>query len=83
MTAATPQAEEGIKIQEPDADLKLIEQKRVAPHTHIKGLGLNESGVPIPVAAGFVGQVDAREVLACYSHHFLTLHRQRASLWNW
>ena len=61
MTTSIPQVEEGIKIQEPDADLKLADQKRVAPHTHIKGLGLDEMGVPISVAAGFVGQVDARE----------------------
>jgi RuvB-like protein 1 (pontin 52) len=35
--------------------------QRVATHTHIKGLGLNEDGTAIPMAAGFVGQEQARE----------------------
>ena len=35
---------------------------RVASHTHIKGLGLREDGTATPVAAGFVGQEEAREV---------------------
>ena len=36
--------------------------QRVAVHTHIKGLGLDEAGVARPVAAGLVGQERAREV---------------------
>lgn len=35
--------------------------QRVATHTHIKGLGLKEDGTAIPMAAGFVGQEQARE----------------------
>lgn len=35
--------------------------QRVATHTHIKGLGLAEDGVPAQMAAGFVGQEQARE----------------------
>lgn len=35
--------------------------QRVATHTHIKGLGLQEDGSAIPMAAGFVGQEQARE----------------------
>jgi len=35
---------------------------RVAVHTHIKGLGLNEQGRALPLAAGLVGQEKAREV---------------------
>jgi RuvB-like protein 1 (pontin 52) len=35
---------------------------RTAAHTHIKGLGLNSSGVAERQAAGFVGQAAAREV---------------------
>ncbi len=35
---------------------------RVAAHTHVKGLGLNELGVALDVAAGLVGQKTAREV---------------------
>lgn len=37
--------------------------KKVATHSHIKGLGLKESGQAEPIAAGFVGQYKAREVL--------------------
>ncbi len=35
--------------------------QRVATHTHIKGLGLQDDGIAIPMAAGFVGQEQARE----------------------
>ncbi|KAG1674724.1 hypothetical protein FOA52_013559 [Chlamydomonas sp. UWO 241] len=35
--------------------------QRVATHTHIKGLGIQEDGSAIPMAAGFVGQEQARE----------------------
>lgn len=36
--------------------------QRVATHTHVKGLGLdNETGRAIPIAAGLVGQEKARE----------------------
>lgn len=37
--------------------------QRVATHTHIKGLGLVENGEALQVAAGFVGQEEAR--MAC------------------
>lgn len=36
--------------------------QRVAAHTHVKGLGLDENGVALPVGAGLVGQEQAREV---------------------
>ncbi|KAI9892100.1 MAG: RuvB ATP-dependent DNA helicase pontin [Vezdaea aestivalis] len=36
-------------------------ESRVAPHTHIKGLGLKSDGFAENVAAGFVGQKEARE----------------------
>jgi RuvB-like protein 1 len=35
---------------------------RTAAHTHIKGLGLRPDGVAERQAAGFVGQIAAREV---------------------
>ncbi len=35
---------------------------RIAVHTHVKGLGLDEKGVAVHVAAGLVGQDKAREV---------------------
>jgi TBP-interacting protein len=36
-------------------------EKVVSLHSHIKGLGLDEKGKPLPVADGFVGQEEARE----------------------
>mmetsp|Transcript_38824 Transcript_38824/g.75919 ORF Transcript_38824/g.75919 Transcript_38824/m.75919 type:complete len:456 (+) Transcript_38824:172-1539(+) len=35
--------------------------ERVASHSHVKGLGLNDGGEADPVAAGFIGQEKARE----------------------
>jgi len=35
--------------------------QRVAVHTHIKGLGLDPSGIALPIGAGLVGQEKARE----------------------
>jgi RuvB-like protein 1 len=35
---------------------------RIAPHSHIKGLGLNAEGIATSDASGFVGQESAREV---------------------
>lgn len=37
-------------------------EKRVATHTHIKGLGLRADGTAEPIQSGFVGQENAREV---------------------
>lgn len=39
-----------------------VRTQRIAAHSHIKGLGLDENGVPIDIAAGLVGQKAAREV---------------------
>lgn len=39
-----------------------VRTQRVAAHSHIKGLGLDENGAPLEVAAGLVGQMKAREV---------------------
>ncbi len=36
--------------------------QRVATHTHVKGLGLNDEGYAFPIGAGLVGQEKAREV---------------------
>lgn len=37
-------------------------EQRIAVHSHIRGLGLREgTGIAEPLAAGFVGQADARE----------------------
>lgn len=47
-----------MKIEEVTSTTKT---QRVATHTHIKGLGLADSGDALPQAAGFVGQELARE----------------------
>lgn len=36
--------------------------QRIAAHSHIKGLGLDENGIPLQIGAGLVGQKNAREV---------------------
>lgn len=49
----------GMKIEEVRSTSKA---QRIAAHTHVKGLGLDENGTPLPTAAGLVGQECAREV---------------------
>lgn len=47
-----------MKIEEVQSTSKA---QRVAVHTHVKGLGLNESGEARALGAGLVGQQRARE----------------------
>ena len=47
-----------MKIEEVKSTTKT---ERVASHSHVKGLGLNDGGEADPVAAGFIGQEKARE----------------------
>lgn len=47
-----------MKIEEVRSTTKT---QRVAAHTHVKGLGLDEAGMAIPISAGLVGQEAARE----------------------
>ncbi|CAF0706124.1 unnamed protein product [Brachionus calyciflorus] len=47
-----------MKIEEVKSTTKT---QRIAAHTHVKGLGLNENGTAIPIASGLVGQEAARE----------------------
>lgn len=39
-----------------------VRTQRIAAHSHIKGLGLDEHGIPLDVGGGLVGQQAAREV---------------------
>lgn len=48
-----------MKVEEVKSTVKT---QRISAHSHIKGLGLDESGFAIPSAAGLVGQELAREV---------------------
>ncbi|XP_070559075.1 ruvB-like 1 [Ptychodera flava] len=47
-----------MKIEEVKSTTKT---QRIATHSHVKGIGLDESGTAIPAAAGLVGQELARE----------------------
>jgi len=47
-----------MKIEEVKSTTKT---QRVAAHSHVKGLGLDEDGKALPNAAGLVGQEDGRE----------------------
>lgn len=48
-----------MKIEEVKSTVKT---QRIAAHSHVKGLGLNDNGDAVPIAAGLVGQTAAREV---------------------
>ena len=48
-----------MKIEEVKSTTKT---QRIATHSHIKGLGLDENGFAHPMASGLVGQETAREV---------------------
>lgn len=48
-----------MKIEEVKSTSKT---QRIAAHSHVKGLGLDESGTAKPAGAGLVGQENAREV---------------------
>jgi len=47
-----------MKIEEVKSTTKT---QRIAAHSHVKGLGLDENGVAVAVSAGLVGQEGARE----------------------
>nr|VWO97886.1 Type III effector HopAA1-2 [Ganoderma boninense] len=48
-------------LSPPPPTTSATRSSRIAPHSHIKGLGLNPEGIAIPDSAGFVGQSAARE----------------------
>ena len=54
-----------MKIEEVKSTTKT---QRVAAHSHVKGLGLDEEGKAVENSAGLVGQEDAREV-SVYSYY--------------
>lgn len=48
-----------MKIEEVKSTVRI---QRIAAHSHIKGLGLDENGGAVHMSAGLVGQKQAREV---------------------
>lgn len=59
-----------MKIEEVKSTVKT---QRIAAHSHVKGLGLDEDGVPLQMGSGLVGQRKAREVLR--SFYFVPLYQ--------
>lgn len=53
-----------MKIEEVKSTVKT---QRIAAHSHVKGLGLDENGIPLQMGAGLVGQTNAREVIPSIS----------------
>jgi RuvB-like protein 1 (pontin 52) len=61
-----------MKIEEVKSTTKT---QRIATHSHIKGLGLDENGSAIQSAAGLVGQELAREVcVECRLTSYIFVH---------
>lgn len=50
----------------PPSSVSAARSSRIAPHSHIKGLGLTPEGYANTDGAGFVGQTNAREVLSTH-----------------
>ncbi len=50
-----------MKIEEAKGGGSSDRGQRIAAHSHVKGLGLDERGHARTVAAGLVGQTEARE----------------------
>ena len=50
----------------PPASTSARNSPRIASHSHIKGLGLTSEGFATLDGAGFIGQINAREVCAHY-----------------
>ena len=55
-----------MKIEEVKSTTKT---QRIASHSHVKGLGLNEDGSSHTIASGLVGQENAREVRFLCAFH--------------
>lgn len=54
-----------MKIEEVKSTTKT---QRIASHSHVKGLGLDEAGNAKQTACGLVGQEAAREVICTFNY---------------
>ena len=61
MSAVAPSHSGAGAVPISNASSSSSREARIATHSHIKGLGLDEYGVALPSARGFVGQKSARE----------------------
>lgn len=59
-----------MKIEEVKSTTKT---QRIASHSHVKGLGLDEAGNAKQTACGLVGQETAREVIFMF-HYIVLIH---------
>lgn len=59
-----------MKIEEVKSTTKT---QRIASHSHVKGLGLDEAGNAKQTACGLVGQETAREVIFMF-HYIVVIH---------
>jgi hypothetical protein len=66
MKASTSSASTSVPVAHnalpPPSGISAGRSSRIAPHSHIKGLGLTPEGFANNDGAGFVGQTNAREV---------------------
>jgi RuvB-like protein 1 (pontin 52) len=64
-TSATPSTSAPVahNALPPPSATSNARSSRIAPHSHIKGLGLTSDGLAAPDGAGFIGQINAREVI--------------------
>jgi len=64
-TSATPSTSAPVahNALPPPSASSSARSSRIAPHSHIKGLGLASDGLATPDGAGFIGQTNAREVV--------------------
>ncbi|KIK40995.1 hypothetical protein CY34DRAFT_806597 [Suillus luteus UH-Slu-Lm8-n1] len=62
-TSATPSTSAPVahNALPPPSATSNARSSRIAPHSHIKGLGLTSDGLAAPDGAGFIGQTNARE----------------------
>jgi RuvB-like protein 1 len=66
----------------PPAAAGPVRSSRIAPHSHIKGLGLTPEGYVSGDAAGFVGQELAREVCTVIHETKFDLNAVFLGLWS-
>lgn len=57
-------------IQQIEEVKSTTKTQRIASHSHVKGLGLNDEGTAVAVASGMVGQENAREVIISHFQYF-------------
>jgi len=62
MQASTSKTTPAHNAPLPPSTTSASRTSRIAPHSHIKGLGLTPEGYALLDAAGFIGQTNAREV---------------------